>query len=313
MKRIILLALGMWLIQLSAISITLTDDTTITGILISCFRGDYYVLVEENRVYKIDNRLVKETSNATEADLNILLAPSSSKPVNVSQYAALVDVSQEMKRKNPTTSFFLSNVVVSVNGGFTSQNAYNTSGQAFSEEDHITWLGDKAVKNSYDITAKLGYTTGRKTELGVGVSWQAKRKFKALADKAFSYLPLFGYARYEFHSIPHFQFAAFAQMGYGINAINEGFLGYPTDYSDEVPYKVRFTQSGGGVCFGFGLETVVKSIFTVGVSYHSFSGYLDYEKRKKSGDVYEVVGTGNHSIVYDYVSFNVGVRYHLGR
>lgn len=299
---------------LPALTITLTNGEYYEGELLSYFRGDYYLL-QGDTLYKINNALVDETSNATENDLNILLVPSASGPVDPATYLRFVDVMQEEKAKGHTFYHYFAKFHPSLTVGVSTMNNFSASGYALPMVD---WLGDNSMEGSVDVDLRLGYEVGKGTEMGLGTTYMGDKGFKNNKDLKMSLLPLYGFLRHQLGGFSSYNFAAFGQIGYGFNNANDGFLfSQQYNYEDEVYIPVDTNGDVyldvydmlGGVCFGFGLESTLGKFLVLSASYRSYSSSIEfhYQNITSSGTT-ETIAKDSHSVLYDCISLNLGVR-----
>jgi hypothetical protein len=300
---------------LPALTITLTTGERYDGQLLSYFRGDYYLL-KGDTLYKINNVLVDETSNATENDLNILLVPSASGPIDPAAYLNFVDVMQEEQAKGRSFSQYFAKFHPSLTVGMSTMNNFSASGYALPMVD---WLGDNSMEGSVDADLRLGYEVGKGTEMGLGATYMGDKGFKNNKDLKMAYLPLYGFLRHQLGGFSSYGFAAFGQIGYGLSTTNDGFI-YSQYYNYEDEEYIPVETNGdvyldvydtlGGVCFGFGLESTLGKYLVLSASYRSYSGSIEfnYMEYKTSSGTYETISKDSHSVLYDCISLNLGVR-----
>lgn len=300
---------------LPALTITLTSGERFDGELLSYFRGDYYLL-KGDTLYKINNALVEETSNATEKDLNILLVPSASRPVEPTEYPQFVDMMQEAKGKERPFSHYFAKFHPSLTVGVSTMNNFSASGYALPMVD---WLGDNNMEGSMDADLRLGYEVGKGTEMGLGATYMGEKGFKHNKNLKMSFLPFYGFLRHQLGGFSSYRFAAFGQIGYGLNNANDGFL-FSQQYAYEDEEYIPVETNGdvyldvydmlGGVCFGFGLESTLGKFLVLSASYRSYSSSIEfhYMEYKTSSGTYETIAKDSHSVLYDCISLNLGVR-----
>ena len=237
--------------NLFSITISLINNEIIIGDLLFIKNKDYYVEVGD-KLYIINNKIIHEVSNSSQAEFDIMLYGTKDKSFDREQYAAIIKKNKRSLKQNGKVPYVKEcNFVIKV--GFETLGMLTNSSPM--QRGETGFYMKEEVKSGFSFSGEYHYSLVDNIVLGAGFRFQSLKEFKDndIPEDKFGFIPVYGLLSATVFKKDNINIGIIGNLGYN-------FFFFKSYFSEN-------NKLSGGLYYGSGLTFQMDQKFMLDILY----------------------------------------------